>query len=225
MHISIVMPVLNEATNIAATVGALPRSQPHELVIVDGGSSDRTVEICKQLGATVLVASRGRARQMNLGARRAAGDVLLFLHADTRLPDSAFQDIHRALSDPQCVGGRFDVQLDGAHWMLGVIGAMISLRSRLSRVATGDQAIFVRREIFAEIGGYPDIPLMEDVAFSQALKRKGRVACLRSRVITSARRWEQDGLWRTIFKMWALKSLYLAGISPLRLRRYYGDTR
>ena len=225
MRVSIIIPVLNEEKAIAATVGALPRSQPHELFIVDGGSSDRTVEICKQLGATVLVGSRDRARQMNLGARRASGDVLLFLHADTRLPDSAFHDIHRALSDPQCVGGRFDVQLDGAHWMLGVIGVMISLRSRLSQVATGDQAIFVRREIFAELGGYPDIPLMEDVAFSRALKRRGRLACLRSRVITSARRWERDGIWRTIVKMWALKSLYLAGISPLRLKRYYGDTR
>jgi rSAM/selenodomain-associated transferase 2 len=225
MRISIVIPVLNEEKHITATVAALPRSQPHELVIVDGGSSDRTAEICNRLGATVLVSSRGRARQMNFGARRASGDVLLFLHADTRLPDSAFDDIQQALSNPQCVGGRFDVQLDGAHWMLGVIGAMISLRSRLSQVATGDQAIFVRREIFAELGGYPDIPLMEDVAFSRALKRKGRVACLRSRVLTSARRWERDGVWRTILKMWALKSLYLAGISPLRLKRYYGDTR
>jgi rSAM/selenodomain-associated transferase 2 len=225
MRISIVIPVLNEEKHITATVAALPRSQPHELVIVDGGSSDRTAEICNRLGATVLVSSRGRARQMNFGARRASGDVLLFLHADTRLPDSAFDDIQQALSNPQCVGGHFDVQLDGAHWMLGVIGAMISLRSRLSQVATGDQAIFVRREIFAELGGYPDIPLMEDVAFSRALKRKGRVACLRSRVLTSARRWERDGVWRTILKMWALKSLYLAGISPLRLKRYYGDTR
>ena len=109
--------------------------------------------------------------------------------------------------------------------MLGVVGAMISLRSRLSRVATGDQAIFVRREIFIELGGYPDIPLMEDVAFAQALKRRGAVACLRSRVVTSARRWEREGIWGTIFKMWLLKSLYLVGISPMRLKRYYGDTR
>jgi hypothetical protein len=109
--------------------------------------------------------------------------------------------------------------------MLGVVGAMISLRSRLSRVATGDQAIFVRREIFIELGGYPDIPLMEDVAFAQALKRRGAVACLRSRVVTSARRWEREGIWSTILKMWMLKSLYLVGISPVRLKRYYGDTR
>jgi rSAM/selenodomain-associated transferase 2 len=225
MRISIVMPVLNEEATIAAALTELARGQFHELLVVDGGSSDRTVEIGNRLGATVLVSARGRGIQMNQGARDATGDVLLFLHADTRLPDSAFDDIHRALSDSQCVGGRFDVQLDGAHWMLRVIGSMISLRSRLSQVATGDQAIFVRREIFAALGGYPDIPVMEDLAFSRALKRAGRVACLRSRVVTSARRWERNGIWRTIFKMWALKSLYLAGISPLLLKRYYGDTR
>jgi rSAM/selenodomain-associated transferase 2 len=225
MRISVVIPVLNEEKSIATTLAALAPLKPHELIIVDGGSSDRTAEICNRLGATVLSSLRGRGLQMNQGARQTTGDVLLFLHADTRLPGSAFGDILRALRNPQCVGGRFDVKLDGAHWMLGVVGAMISLRSRLSRVATGDQAIFVRREIFIELGGYPDIPLMEDVAFAQALKRRGAVACLRSRVVTSARRWEREGIWGTIFKMWMLKSLYLVGISPVRLKRYYGDTR
>ena len=225
MRISVVIPVLNEEKSIATTLAALAPLKPHELIIVDGGSSDRTAEICNRLGATVLSSPRGRGLQMNHGAWQASGDVLLFLHADTRLPGSAFGDILRALGNPQCVGGRFDVKLDGAHWMLGVVGAMISLRSRLSRVATGDQAIFVRREIFIELGGYPDIPLMEDVAFAQALKRRGAVACLRSRVVTSARRWEREGIWGTIFKMWMLKSLYLVGISPVRLKRYYGDTR
>jgi rSAM/selenodomain-associated transferase 2 len=225
MRISVVIPVLNEEKSIATTLAAVAPLKPHELIIVDGGSSDRTAEICNRLGATVLSSPRGRGLQMNHGARQTTGDVLLFLHADTRLPGSAFGDILRALRNPQCVGGRFDVKLDGAHWMLGVIGAMISLRSRLSRVATGDQAIFVRREIFTELGGYPDIPLMEDVAFSQALKRRGAVACLRSRVVTSARRWEREGIWGTILKMWMLKSLYLVGISPVRLKRYYGDAR
>ena len=225
MRISVVIPVLNEEKSIATTLATLASLKPHELIIVDGGSSDRTAEICNRLGAMVLSSPRGRGLQMNHGARQTTGDVLLFLHADTRLPGSAFGDILRALGNPQCVGGRFDVKLDGAHWMLGVVGAMISLRSRLSRVATGDQAIFVRREIFIELGGYPDIPLMEDVAFAQALKRRGAVACLRSRVVTSARRWEREGIWSTIFKMWMLKSLYLVGISPVRLKRYYGDTR
>lgn len=225
MRISIVIPVLNEEKSIAETVAALMPLSPHELIIVDGGSSDRTREICSRLDVTVLSSPRGRGLQMNHGARRATGDVLLFLHADTRLPDSSLDDIRVALRNPQCIGGRFDVQLDGVHWMLGVIGAIISLRSRMSRVATGDQGIFVRRGVFAELGGYPDIPLMEDVAFSRALKRRGAVACLRSRVITSARRWEKEGIWRTILRMWLLKLLYLAGVSPVRLKRYYGDAR
>jgi rSAM/selenodomain-associated transferase 2 len=225
MRISIVIPVLNEEKSIAETVAALMPLSPHELIIVDGGSSDRTREICSRLDVTVLSSPRGRGLQMNHGARRATGDVLLFLHADTRLPDSSLDDIRVALRNPQCIGGRFDVQLDGVHWMLGVIGAIISLRSRMSRVATGDQGIFVRRGVFAELGGYPDIPLMEDVAFSRALKRRGAVACLRSRVITSARRWEKEGIWRTILRMWLLKLLYLVGVSPVRLKRYYGDAR
>jgi rSAM/selenodomain-associated transferase 2 len=225
MRISIVIPVLNEEKSIAALVAALMPLKPHELIIVDGGSSDRTREICNRLDVKVLSSPRGRGTQMNQGAKQATGDVLLFLHADTRLPASAFDDIRAALGNPQCVGGRFDVQLDGADWLRDVIGAMISLRSRMSQVATGDQAIFVRREIFAELGGYPDIPLMEDVAFSRALKRRGAVACLRSRVITSARRWEKEGIWRTILKMWLLKLLYLIGVSPVRLKRYYDDPR
>ena len=225
MRISIVIPVLNEEKSIAETVAALMPLKAHELIIVDGGSSDCTREVCSRLDVTLLSSPPGRGLQMNHGARRATGDVLLFLHADTRLPDSSLDDIRAALRNPQCVGGRFDVQLEGVHWMLGVIGAMISLRSRMSRVATGDQGIFVRREIFAELGGYPDIPLMEDVAFSRALKRRGAVACLRSRVITSARRWEKEGIWRTILRMWLLKLLYLVGVSPVRLKRYYGDAR
>jgi GT2 family glycosyltransferase len=123
------------------------------------------------------------------------------------------------------VGGRFDVQLDGDHWMLRVIGAMISLRSRLSKVGTGDQGIFVRREVFQRMGGFPEIPLMEDIAFCRALKRLGAVACLKSKVITSARRWELNGVWRSIFRMWTLKSLYLLGVSPHRLKRFYDDAR
>jgi rSAM/selenodomain-associated transferase 2 len=225
MRISVIIPVLNEEKNLPGTLSALMALRPDEIIIADGGSTDRTRVICKQFGLNILSTPPGRARQMNQGALKATGDVVLFLHADTRLPGSAFGDIRRALTDQGCVGGRFDVELEGAHWMLKVIGRMISLRSRFSKVATGDQAIFARRNIFADIGGYPDIPLMEDLAFSRALKNRGAVACLHSRVVTSARRWETEGIWRTTFKMWALKLLYLIGVSPFRLKRYYGDAR
>ena len=225
MGISVVVPILNEERTIAALLRALMQLKPDELILVDGGSSDGTRAICRQFGVEVLTSPRGRAAQMNYGARRATGDVLLFLHADTRLPPTAFSDIRDALGDPRFVGGRFDIQLDGDHWMLRAIGAMISLRSRLSKVGTGDQGIFVRREVFQRMGGFPEIPLMEDIAFCRALKRLGEVACLRSKVITSARRWESDGVWRTIFRMWMLKSLYLIGVSPQWLKRYYSDGR
>lgn len=225
MNISVVIPVLNEEKTIAASLGALLPLKPHEVIVVDGGSEDRSREIATRLGAKVLIAERGRARQMNHGASRASGEVLLFLHADTRLPDAALRDIASALADGRCAGGRFDVELQGGHWMLKIVGALINYRSRATKVGTGDQALFVRREVFERMGGFPDIPLMEDIAFCRTLKRIGGVACLRSRVITSARRWESDGVWRTIFKMWSLKACYLAGVSPARLKRFYADRR
>lgn len=225
MRISVIIPVLNEEKTIGAAIAALRALGPHEVIIVDGGSSDGTQKICRGAGATILTATRGRARQMNRGALAATGDVLLFLHADTVLPATAFCDIATALSDPRYVGGRFDVALDSARLLLKIVGFMISLRSRFSKVGTGDQAIFVRQEIFAQLGGFPDLPLMEDIAFCRMLKPAGKIACLRSKVVTSARRWEAEGVWRTIFRMWTLKSLYLAGVSPVRLKKFYGDTR
>ena len=225
MRVSVIMPVLNEAQAIGPALSALTALKPHEIIVVDGGSSDCTRAICATAGVKVLLSGAGRARQMNRGALEATGDVLLFLHADTRLPASALRDVAAALSDPDHVGGRFDVELDSARPLLKIVGRMISLRSRLTKVSTGDQAIFVRREIFAEVDGFPNLPLMEDIAFCRRLKRLGEVACLRSKVVTSARRWETDGVWRTIFRMWTLKLLYLAGISPARLKQFYGDTR
>jgi rSAM/selenodomain-associated transferase 2 len=225
INVSVIVPVLDEEKTIATTLDALIALAPHEIIVVDGGSTDRTAEICQQFDVKVMVSARGRARQMNSGAKAASGDILLFLHADTTLPNSAFDDIRLALGDSRYVGGRFDVELAGQHWMLKVIGAMINYRSRLSKVSTGDQAIFVRRFVFEQIGGYPDIPLMEDLAFCRMLRHTGEIACLKSRVMTSARRWEIDGVWRTILRMWALKLLYLAGISPNRLKQYYADAR
>ncbi len=225
MRLSIIIPVLNEERAIAGTVHDSARVQPCEIIVVDGGSTDRTAEAVRDGPARLVVSARGRAAQMNQGARKAAGDVLLFLHADTRLPVTARLDIESGMADPGCVGGRFDIRLDSARPLLRVVGRMISLRSRLTRVATGDQAIFARRAVFERLGGFPEIPIMEDVAFCRALKREGRIACLRSRVVSSARRWERNGPVRTILLMWALKLLYLAGVPPARLKRLYGEAR
>jgi rSAM/selenodomain-associated transferase 2 len=225
MNISVVIPALNEEKTIAATLTALMALRPHEVIVVDGGSADRTREISTATGATVITGAPGRARQMNIGAQQATGDILLFLHADTRLPPAAFGDIGAALKDPRYLGGRFDVDLDGDHWMLKVVGALINHRSRITKVGTGDQAIFVRRDVFVRMSGFPDIPLMEDIAFCRALKRLGGIACLRTKVVSSARRWESEGVWRTIIKMWILKLLYFAGVSPVKLKRFYADSR
>lgn len=223
--ISVILPVLNEEAGLSETLQALRRLAPDEIVVVDGGSVDRTRDIAEREGALLVRSPAGRARQMNQGAGSASGEIVLFLHADTRLPPTALTDIRSALADDRCPGGRFDVALDGEGAIFKLIGALISLRSRWTKVATGDQAIFARRSVFEEIGGFPDIPIMEDIAFSRALKKKGRVACLRSRVVTSARRWEAEGIWMTIFKMWLLRLLFLAGVSPSRLKRFYADVR
>lgn len=225
MRVSIIIPVLNEEKSLPSTLGALLRLNPDEIIVVDGGSTDKTCDIAANERVILATSLPGRAKQMNLGASLARGDVLLFLHADTLLPSSANQEVVSALEDPGCVGGRFDVRLDARGWVFRIVGFLISLRSRLTKVATGDQAIFVRRQVFEDLGGFPDIPIMEDIALSRALKKKGRVACLRSRVVTSGRRWEKEGVWRTILRMWLLRLLFLAGVSPFRLRRFYADTR
>jgi len=225
LRISVILPVLNEEHVIGSTLQALLSLMPYEIIVVDGGSTDGTRAVCDQFGVRVLTSEPGRARQMNCGARDATGDVLLFLHADTTLPASALNDISTAMRDPDCPAGRFDVEIEGAHWMLKIIAWLINYRSRITKIATGDQALFVRRAVFETMGGFQDIPLMEDIAFCRALKRMGPMDCLRTRVITSGRRWERDGVWRTIIKMWMLKLGYLAGVSPERLKQYYADTR
>ena len=224
MRLSIIIPVLDEESTIASTLKSLG-SFPVEAIVVDGGSQDRTADIAGQMQVRVIASSRGRARQMNTGAAVAQGDVLLFLHADTRLPSSAIGDVVSALDDPRYVGGRFDLRLDHSGIIFRLIGSLISLRSRLTRIATGDQAIFVRRGIFDAINGFPEIPILEDIAFCRNLKKMGKVACLRTQVVTSARRWQKDGVGRTILKMWVLKFLFLIGVSPFRLKRFYAEVR
>jgi rSAM/selenodomain-associated transferase 2 len=222
MRLSIVVPVLDEATTIGATLAALAplRRHGHEVIVVDGGSRDATATLARAGADRVIDAPRGRASQMNAGAAVAGGDTLLFLHADTRLPEGAARAIAGALARGR-VWGRFDVRLDSARPTLALVAAMMNLRSRLTGIATGDQAIFATRDAFARTGGFPSLPLMEDIAFSKAMKRLGRPACLRPRVVTSARRWERHGVWRTILLMWRLRFEFWAGRDPARLHRRY----
>jgi rSAM/selenodomain-associated transferase 2 len=222
-RLSVVIPALNEAAGIARCLEALAplRARGHEVIVADGGSEDRTREIAAPLADRVIAAPRGRARQMNAGADAAAGDALLFLHADTRLPPEADHFIFGALEKK--FWGRFDVEIDSAHPLLHVVAFAMNLRSRLTGIATGDQAIFVRR---AQFRGFPDIPLMEDIAFCKAMKRVSRPACLRARVATSGRRWERDGVLRTVLLMWRLRLSYFLGASSDELaRRYTGNGR
>lgn len=221
-RLSIILPVLDEATGIIVCLSALAsaRAAGVEIIVADGGSQDGTAQRAAPLADHVLNAPRGRARQMNAGAAIATGDVLLFLHADTQLPDTAFAALETAMA-AGAQWGRFDVDIVGRHPMFSVIAALINLRSRLSGIATGDQAIFVRREVFAEVGGFPDLRLMEDIAFSDRLRKRWKPACLKARVSTSGRRWERYGLWRTIILMWTLRSAYRLGVSPEVLAHYY----
>jgi rSAM/selenodomain-associated transferase 2 len=221
LRISIIVPVLDEAPGIEAALGALQglRGRGHEVIVVDGGSADSTAALARPLADQVLSAPRGRAAQMNAGARAAGGNALLFLHADTRLPGNADALVAEALA--QRAWGRFDVRIDSSHPALALVGFMINLRSRLSGIATGDQAMFARRTAFEAAGGFPDLALMEDIALSARLKRDGPPACLRARAVTSGRRWERNGVYTTILLMWRLRFMYFTGADPRRLARIY----
>ncbi len=244
MTIAVVIPTLNEEQALPHTLSHTIGLGFDEIIVVDGGSNDRTREIVSRFEVrrskfqvatsalepqttplAVLTSPSGRARQMNRGAAEANSDVLLFLHADTLLPREAKDAILSALRDPTCVGGRFDVRFDHDSRLSRVIGAMMNLRSRLTGIATGDQAIFVRKTVFERMGGYADIPLMEDIDFTKRLRRMGRVAALSATVVTSYRRWALCGPVRTILLMWTLRLLYWLGIRPERLARFYAAVR
>ena len=222
VRLSIVIPTLNEADGIveALTTLAPLREQGHEVIVVDAGADD-TAERAAPLADRVLAAPRGRAAQMNHGAAVATGEVLLFLHADTRLPPNASHAIAVGLAQTGRDWGRFDVRLSGRQPLLRVVERLMNWRSRLTGIATGDQAIFVREELFRVVGGYPEIALMEDIALSKRLKRHGPPLCLRERVLASSRRWERDGIVRTIALMWWLRLRYWLGASPAQLVAAY----
>ncbi len=222
-RLAIIIPVFNECSVIAQSLASLApfRERGVEVVVVDGGSDDGTPEIARPSVDQLVVAPRGRARQMNAGAASARSPVLMFLHADTRLASNADELILNGLVATGREWGRFDVRIDGASRWLPVVAWLMNLRSRISGIATGDQAIFVSRHAFEALGGFPDQSLMEDVELSSRLLRRGRPLCLGPPVVTSGRRWVSRGIWRTIFLMWWLRLLYFFGMAPDRLARLY----
>ncbi len=232
MSIAVIIPIFNEEAVLPSFLNGLLPLDFEEIILVDGNSQDRSVEVAQtllnaspQLQHRIISGPKGRAVQMNAGADQATKDILLFLHADTQLPHNAKSVIEQALSSSLNVGGRFDVRFpqdSGYAWM---VSRMMNHRSRLSGMCTGDQAIFVRRSVFESMGGFADIPLMEDLEFSSRMKRKGAVVALKDIVTTSFRRWEQQGPFQTIVRMWTLRFLYWLGWDPQRLHHYYHHVR
>lgn len=221
--LSIVVPTLNEAEGITAFLGALQplRLRCVELILADGGSRDGTISLAAPLVDRVISSPRGRALQMNAGASIARGEVLLFLHADCKLPDDADSLVIRGLADSGRGWGRFDVRLSGVSPMLRVIGVLMNWRSRMTGICTGDQGLFVERSLFEHIGAFPDQPLMEDISISKKLKRHSAPLCLSAKLTASSRRWEKQGIWRTMVLMWRLRLAYFLGAEPGRLAEIY----
>ena len=223
LRISVIIPVLDDAVAIRrreAEFRAL-RNTVHELIVVDGGSRDESLEVSRSIATISCSTAAGRARQMNEGARRATGDILLFLHADTCIPEGGPARIACAFAEGKGVWGRFDVRLSGSHPLLRVVETAMNWRSRLTGIATGDQGVFVCRSVFERLGGFPPIPLMEDIALSRMLRRIRRPICLRERVLTSSRRWQRDGILKTVLLMWSLRLAYALGADPARLHQVY----
>ena len=222
--ISIIVPVLNETKLIKALLDQLQslRVRGHQIIVVDGGSSDDTVAIARQYADKVIVSERGRARQMNAGADIADGDILWFLHSDTKLPEKADLLIEQALSTSVSFWGRFDVRLSGRAFLLRLVEQSMNIRSLLTGIATGDQGIFCLKQEFIRYGGYSDIPLMEDIDLSRRFKTIHRPVTIKTAMMTSSRRWEEQGIFRTIGKMWRLRLAFYLGADPIRLARQYG---
>jgi len=232
---TVIIPTLNEADVIETTLRLTGRLGFDAILVVDGGSTDGTRVLVEAVAARtgepvsspvrLLSTSTGRARQLNAGAAAATSDVLVFLHADSHLPADAGQLMQQALADPNVVGGRFDIRFDRPSVWGQIISTFMNARSRITRISTGDQAMFVRRQVFARLGGFSDIPIMEDVEFSTRLKQTGRTVAIDRQVTTSYRRWEGQGPLRTVILMWALRFLYWIGVSPQRMAQWYRDVR
>lgn len=226
-RISIVVPTFNEAQGVAAALAALGplRARGHEVIVVDGGSSDGTPVLARDAADRVISAPRSRASQMNAGAMLARGNVLVFLHADTYLPEDTDALILRGLAASGRAWGRFDVRIEGESPFLPVIAFCMNLRSRATGIASGDQAIFVLRDAFERVGRFPSLALMEDLALSRSLKRISPPLCLARKAVTSGRRWERNGVLRTVLLMWWLRLGFFFGASPARLARFYDRER
>jgi rSAM/selenodomain-associated transferase 2 len=226
-QLSVIIPALNEAVAITTTLQALQplRARGHEIILVDGGSNDLTVDLGRPLADRVIQTGAGRATQMRAGAALAAGSVLWFLHADTTAPENADRLIMQALQRKRAGWGRFDVQLSKTRPLLRCVGWMMNQRSRLSGIVTGDQGLFVTRDLYDAVGGFPEIALMEDIALSRALRRHGHPVVIQQRLVSSPRRWLAHGVLRTILRMWMLRLGYFLGVKPERLATYYTPHR
>jgi len=220
--LSIIIPTLNESITLNALLEDLQpaREAGHQIVIADGGSVDNTVDLAGSHVDEIAMSPKGRGRQMNAGALQAQGDVLWFLHADTRVPYDAYNQVSKSITVDRC-WGRFDIRLSGAHRLFRTIERLMNLRSCVTGIVTGDQGLFVTRDTFDAVGGFPDIPLMEDIALSSRLRRLARPVCLREPLVASSRRWEQKGIFRTILLMWRLRLAYALGVDPKRLAQVY----
>jgi len=225
LSVAVIVPVFNEERVLPALMVHLQALNAENVLIVDGGSTDRTRQILENSATRWIPSAPGRAKQMNVGATHTHSDILLFVHSDTNISSSHILALKQAMQDESCVGGRFDIMLSGDSMALRMIAWFINTRSRLSGISTGDQCQFVRRSVFEDMGGFPSQPLMEDVAFSKALKRQGHIACLRQKVTTSSRRWETQGIIRTVLLMWKIRFLYWLGVSPEKLSSSYRQAR
>jgi rSAM/selenodomain-associated transferase 2 len=223
--LSVIIPTLNEEKTIAAVIHALRHGGADEIIVVDGKSSDRTAAVARDQGARVLISEPGRAGQMNLGGHEASGDILLFLHADTRLPEGFSEHIRKTLTRPGVLGGAFELRIDSSARGLRIIESLANWRSRRMLMPYGDQAIFVKNESFREIGGFPDMPIMEDFEFIRRIKRLGTIAIVPAPVITSARRWSSLGVLRTTLINQAVIVAYHLGVSTDKLSRWYRRKR